>query len=70
MSNLKKVFYVEIIYSDETSFGFNVELEGSEHEVYANLMMISRGTLMASSAVRCIAYNDDGFDVLSYVNYK
>lgn len=64
---MKHKFFVEIVYNDDTEFHFNVELEGRDSAVMASLMMITRGTLMASSAHRAIAYNEDGFDVCSYI---
>lgn len=64
----KKTFSVQIEYKDETGFDFEVTLEGKSHDIYANLMMITRGTLMASNGYRAIAYNDEGFDVCSYIN--
>ena len=33
----------------------------------AELSMITRGTLMATCAQKAIAYNDEGFDVCSYI---
>lgn len=60
-------FNVEIIYEDESSFNFDVELEGSWNTIQSELMMITRGTLMASTAVKAVAYNDEGFDVCSYI---
>lgn len=63
---MKHSFFVEVIYGDDSSFSFNVEMEGTDNEVIAQLMMITRGTLMASSAVRATAYRQDGFDVCSY----
>ena len=63
---MKHTFTIEIEYSDESSFFFDVILEGEEHEFMAQLMMITRGTLMASSAARATAYNQDGFDVCAY----
>ena len=65
---MKHNFFVEIIYNDDSEFNFTVELEGTDSEVMANLMMITRGTLMASSAHQATAYNEDGFDVCSYRN--
>jgi hypothetical protein len=64
---MKHSFYLEIIYNDNSEFHFNVELEGPDHSIMASLMMITRGTLMASSAARAIAYNEEGFDVCSYI---
>lgn len=63
---MEQKFYVELVYNDESEMHFDVLLEGNEHEIKATLMMITRGTLMASSAVRATAYNDQGFDVCAY----
>lgn len=63
---MKQKFYVELVYNDGSERHFDVILEGKEHEIMADLMMITRGTLMASIAVRATAYNDQGFDVVSY----
>lgn len=63
----KETYYVEISYDDDSSFNFEVTIEGKEHEIRATLMQVTRGTLMASSGHRAIAYNDQGFDVISYV---
>lgn len=60
-------FTVELIWSDDSSVSFEVNLEGSEHKVMGTLMWITRGSLMASNACRSTAYRDDGFDVVSYV---
>lgn len=62
-----KKYYFELAYSDDSCIGWYVEIEGSWNKVYATLMMICRGTLMASTASRCICYNSEGFDVCSYV---
>lgn len=61
-------FYVEIEYKDSSSFHFDVEFDSDDRNVLGSLMMITRGTLMASSAYRAIAYGQDGFDVCSYIN--
>lgn len=60
-------YYFELEYSDGSSVNWYVEMEGSWNEVYATLMMICRGTLMASIANKCTCYNFEGFDVCSYV---
>ncbi len=60
-------FCVEIEYSDESSFFFDVILKGKPHQYMAHLQMITRGTLMASNAPKAIAYNEEGFDVVSYI---
>lgn len=60
-------YYIEIEYKDGSSFGFYVELESSGATRLAELQMITRGTLIASSAYRSICYNSEGFDVCSYI---
>lgn len=65
---MKHKFYVEIVYKDNSSFHFSVELSGTESEVKGSLMMITRGTLMASLAHRSIAYTEDSKIVCSYTN--
>jgi len=54
-------------YSDESEVWFDFESSESEHNAKATLLMVCRGTLMASSAKRIVAYNDEGFDICSYV---
>lgn len=63
----KDTVYIEIQYKDETEFHFNVEVEGKESEKLAIILMITRGTLMASSGVKAVAYNEEGFDICSYI---
>lgn len=63
---MTKKFFVEVEYNDESIFNFNVEIEGSETEIIGSLMMITRGTLMASSGSNATAYNEDSFPVCSY----
>lgn len=61
-----KVF-VEIEYNDGTSFSFDVISHSEkEHELMAEIMMITRGTLIASSAQHATAYNYEGFPICSY----
>lgn len=64
----KYTFTIEIEYSDESNFMFDVILTGPEYEIEAELMKITRGTLMVSSAYKATAYRQDGFPVLSYIN--
>lgn len=67
-NELKKVF-VEIEYEDESSFSFDVVSHSdSEHEIIADIKMITRGTLMASRAIKATAYNHEGFEICSYIN--
>ncbi len=67
---MKHRFYIEVIYDDDSEFDFYVELDGEEHEWRATLGMITRGTLMASSATRATAYDEERSDVVSYANYR
>lgn len=61
-------FYVEIEYKDESSFHFDVEFDSDDRNVLGSLMMITRGTLMASLAYKATAYDQDSFEVCSYIN--
>lgn len=60
-------YTIELTWNDESETMFEVELTGAEHHIMATLMWITRGTLMASGAKRSIAYDEEGFDVLSYI---
>lgn len=59
-------FAVEMEYEDGSAMNFEVSLEESAGNELAVIMMITRGTLMACGAVRGTAYDEDGFDVVSY----
>lgn len=63
----KRTFTIELTWRDKSETYFNVEVEGEKHEYMATLMWITRGTLMASSAQSAVCYNDEGFDVVSYI---
>lgn len=59
---------VEIEYDDESSFSFDVILHSiTERAKVVEIMMITRGTLMASSGVKATAYNSEGFEICSYI---
>lgn len=60
-------FTVELTWNDESETMFEVQLEGAEHKIMSTLMWITRGSLMASGAHRATAYNEEGFDVVSYI---
>lgn len=62
-----KVF-IEIEYDDDSSFSFDV-ISHSEKEsaILADIMRITRGTLMASNGNKGTAYNEEGFPICSYV---
>ena len=59
-------FYVSVNYDDDSEFGFDVIMSGPDYKVKANLMMVTRGVLMASNASTAYCYNDEGFEVCAY----
>ena len=61
---MKYTIFLE--YNDESESSFDVEIDESPVKANALIMMITRGTLMASIAQKATAYNGDGFDVCSY----
>lgn len=64
---LKKVF-VEVEYNDGSSFSFDIILHSKkELSQVAEVMMITRGVKMASSAYKATAYNYEGFTICSYI---
>lgn len=64
---MKRNFTVFVSYEDNSEFNFVVTSEEDETGVSALLMMISRGVLMASTAKKAVCYDDQGFEVCSYV---
>lgn len=53
--------YVEVVYNDGTKSSFDVISHAENASSYnAEIMMITRGVLQASSAVRATAYNLEG----------
>lgn len=65
-ANKKDKVYIEIQYNDDSEFHFNVEVEGKECDKVAAILMITRGTLMASSGTKAVAYNEEGFVICAY----
>lgn len=55
-----------LTYRDNSEVCFTYECEEDESQALATLMMVCRGTLMASSANLIVAYNEEGFDICSY----
>lgn len=53
-------------YRDDSEICFTFECEEDEIRAIATLMMVCRGTLMASSGNSIVAYNEEGFDICSY----
>ena len=66
---MKTTKTIIIEYNDDSEFSFDVTIEGTDSQITASLMMITRGTLMASSGKRATCYNDDGFEICSYTKY-
>lgn len=64
---MKYTSTIELEYSDGSNMTFDVTMEGKEHEIVASLLMITRGTLMASMACKATCYKSDGFEVCSYI---
>lgn len=60
-------FTIELIWNDGSETMFETTIEGKEHHIMATLMWITRGSLMVSGAQRATAYNEEGFDVVSYI---
>lgn len=58
---------VFLTYSDDSEVCFEFKCDVSDNDALALLMMVCRGSLMASIASRVSAYNEDGFDICSYV---
>lgn len=63
----EKKFTIELEWNDKSSTFFDVIVTDKPHEYMATLIWITRGSLMASSAKRAICYNEEGFDVCSYI---
>ena len=62
----KRIFTLVLEYKDESEAQVQIVVEGQPWEYKADLRMICRGTLMASSAQRCTIYDSEGCDVTSY----
>jgi len=58
---------VNLEYSDGSEVWFDFDCSESVPQALATLMMVCRGVLMASMANRVVAYNEEGFDICSYV---
>ena len=55
-----------LTYQDDSEVCFTYECYEERTDALATLMMVCRGTLMASSAIKVTAYNEDGFNICSY----
>ena len=56
------MYTVELVYEDEKSAFAGVSCESN-----ADLFMIARGWLMSSLAKRVTIWNEEGFDIMTYV---
>ncbi len=54
-------------YSDDSYIFFEFSCDAPERDALALLMMVTRGTLMASIANSICAYDDQGFEICAYV---
>lgn len=53
-------------YNDGSEVRFDFECSEPDRQSLATLMMVCQGTLLASSASRIVAYDNEGFDICSY----
>lgn len=56
-----------LTYSDDSEVCFNFQSDESKEHALATLLMVCRGTLMASSATSITAYNEEGFEYCKYM---
>lgn len=63
---MEEKYFVELTYNDDSTASFDVTLSDSHSSNLALLMMIVRGTLMASMARSICAYDEEGFSVVAY----
>lgn len=60
-------FTLYLVYDDGSELKAEIIVEGTDSTKHATLLMICRGTLMASTATRGYIYNSEGFQVCAYV---
>ena len=58
--DMKYTATIVLEYSDGSDMTCDVTIEGEEHDIVASLLMITRGTLMASIACKATCYKPDG----------
>lgn len=64
LGNMKATIF--LTYWDDSEVCFTFECDEDLTHALATLLMVCRGTLMASSAQKIVAYDEDGFDLCSY----
>ena len=55
-----------LTYRDNSEVCFTYECNENENDALATLMMVCRGTLMASSAIKIVAYDEENIFICSY----
>ena len=55
-----------LTYRDDSEVCFEFSCDAPKNDALALLMMVTRGTLMASMANSICAYDEEGFDICSY----
>lgn len=63
---MKYTAKIVLAYKDGSKMTFEVTMEGKEHDIIASLLMITRGTLMASMARISTCYKPDGTKLCVY----
>lgn len=58
---------VFLTYDDDSEVCFEFNCDEDKTWALATLYMVCRGALMVSMAVKCTAYDEDGFDICSYM---
>lgn len=58
---------VFLTYRDDSEVHFQFDCDASDNDALATLLMVCRGTLMATMAVKITAYNEEGFEYCSYI---
>lgn len=57
---------VSLTYSDNSEICFDFSCNAPETDALGLLLMVTRGTLMASMAKGVCAYDEDGFNICAY----
>lgn len=65
MNQESKVF-LELEYRDGSTISFDVFPHSEGSHATADILMLTRGLLMASMGYRVTAYNSEGFEICAY----
>lgn len=66
MNQESKVF-IELEYQDGSTISFDVFPHYEGPHATADILMLSRGLLMASMGDKVTAWNSEGFEICSYI---